>query len=115
MPGPVGLAAVEVFWARRLGCTTADLHRPGLSVIDGPGTGTFAVLRASTLIVAVPPGRRLGVVARLDDLTVAEAFAPSPLRAALGAGAANAEQAGAGRLVRARAQELAEQADVNSV
>jgi GNAT superfamily N-acetyltransferase len=87
VPGPAGLAAVEVFWARRLGCTTADLHRPGLSVIDGPGTGTFAVLRASTLIVAVPPGRRLAVVSRLDGLTVAEAFAPSPLRAALGAGA----------------------------
>ena len=37
------------------------------------------------------------------------------LRAALGAGAANAEQPGAGRLVRARAEELAERADVHSV
>jgi fructose-1-phosphate kinase PfkB-like protein len=37
---------------------------------------------------------------------------PEAFRAALGAGAANAELPGAGRLDRARAEQLAEQADI---
>src|SRR5918993_3135915 len=86
MPGPAGLAAVEAFWARRLGCTRADLRRPGLSLVEGPGPSAFALLRAGILVVAVPPGRRSAVAARLRGLTVAEAFAPSRLRVALGAG-----------------------------
>jgi GNAT superfamily N-acetyltransferase len=86
VPGPAGLAAVEAFWARRLGCTIADLHRPGLSVVEGPGPSAFALLRAGTLVVAVPPGRRPAVAARLGGLAVAEAFASSRLRVALGAG-----------------------------
>src|SRR5918993_770881 len=86
MPGPAGLAAVEAFWARRLGCTRADLRRPGLSLVEGPGPSAFALLRAGILVVAVPPGRRSAVAARLRGLTVAEAFASSRLRVALGAG-----------------------------
>ena len=52
-----------------------------------------------------------GLVVALD----AGAGWPEALRAALGAGAANAEQPGAGRLDRSRAAELAEQADVQPV
>jgi 1-phosphofructokinase family hexose kinase len=52
-----------------------------------------------------------GLVVALDG----GAVWPEALRAALGAGAANAEQPGAGRLDRSRAAELAEQADVQPV
>jgi len=86
VPSSAGLAAIEAFWAGRLGCTTADLRRPGLSVAEGPGSGALALLRAGVLIVVVPHGRRPAVADRLRGLTVAEAFAPSRLRAALGAG-----------------------------
>jgi 1-phosphofructokinase family hexose kinase len=51
-----------------------------------------------------------GLVVALD----AGAGWPDALRAALGAGAANAERSGAGQLDRARADELAERADVRS-
>jgi fructose-1-phosphate kinase PfkB-like protein len=52
-----------------------------------------------------------GLVVALDD----GAGWPEALRSALGAGAANAEQPGAGSLDRPRAAELAEQAHVESV
>jgi GNAT superfamily N-acetyltransferase len=45
VPSSAGLAAIEAFWAGRLGCTTADLHRPGISVAEGPGSGAFEGVR----------------------------------------------------------------------
>ena len=71
--------------------------------LDGTGRRAAARTRSEAATRSSP-----GLVVALDG----GAGWPDALRAALGAGAANAEQPGAGRLDRSRAAELAEQAGV---
>jgi GNAT superfamily N-acetyltransferase len=79
------VAAVEGFWAARLGCRVEDLRRPGVVVVAHPGAAVFALLRAGTLVVAVPPDRRPAAAAALAALDPAAAFRPDRLRSLLGA------------------------------
>jgi GNAT superfamily N-acetyltransferase len=85
MTGEVGLTAVEAFWARRLGCSAADLHHRGVVVVARPEPVAFACLRSGALIVAAPAGWATAVAATLHGLTPDEAFAPERLGAAFGA------------------------------
>ena len=84
MTGSEGQAAIERFWAGRLGCQVADLRRPTLTVVPWSRPFAYALLRRDTLVVAVPAGRRPAVTARLVGLDPAEAFQAGRLAAVLG-------------------------------
>jgi GNAT superfamily N-acetyltransferase len=82
--GPAGQAAVDAFWAARLGCRVADLHRPGVHLVARPEPVAYAWLRGATLVVAVPAGWRSAVADHLHGLAAAEAFDPDRLGAPFG-------------------------------
>jgi 1-phosphofructokinase family hexose kinase len=87
------------------GVEGAVLVTPDGTPLEGrtPAAGPYTVGSGDAFLA--------GLVVALDG----GAGWPDALRAALGAGAANAELPGAGRLDRSRAAELAEQADVRPV
>jgi len=81
MTGPAARAAVDAFWARRLGCRVADLHLPGVVVAARPAPSVLAWLRAATMVIAVPADRQTALAGALRGLAPAEAFQPERLRA----------------------------------
>jgi len=85
------LAAVEAFWADRLGCRVADLGRQGTVVVTRPepAASVLALLRPPALVVAVPAAWRPAAAA-LERLAAAEAFRPDRLMALFGAAAGEA-------------------------
>ena len=87
MTGPAGQAAIEAFWAGRLGCRVADLRRPGVTVVPWPEPFAYALLRRGTLVVAVPAGWPPAVTGGLGGLDPAVAFRADRLAAVLGDGA----------------------------
>jgi RimJ/RimL family protein N-acetyltransferase len=82
------LAAVEAFWAGRLGCQVADLRRQGTVVVTRPelSASALALFRPPALVVAVPAAWRPAATA-LERLAPAEAFQADRLVAVLGAAA----------------------------
>jgi GNAT superfamily N-acetyltransferase len=72
--GPAARAAIEAFWAGRLGCQLADLRRPGVTVVPWPEPFAYALLRQGTLVVAVQAGWRAAVAGRLGGLDPVAAF-----------------------------------------
>jgi GNAT superfamily N-acetyltransferase len=90
MTTEASLHAVVAFWAAQLGCSEAQLRRPGTSVVrNGPGLadyrGATVVLRPPACVVAVPADWHEPVASRIGRRPPAEVFDVGLLRRVFGA------------------------------
>jgi len=90
MPTQPTLAQVDAFWAGRLGCAHADLHRPGITLLVNAGDfttyrGAFLLRWGDACVFTVPAALRQSLQGTIGDRTLDDVFDDGFLARAFGA------------------------------